>query len=234
MTGDLHGSGPRILVADPDPSVRGALARALALQGFGAGFAADARTALARMRSDPPDLVVLDRALPGGDGLHVLTMLRQRGERVPVVMVAAGPDEGHRVRALETGADDYLDKPFVLEEMVARMRALLRRSGVRDREDRLRFGDLLLDRPGREARRGERPIALTPTEYRLLEMLLENPRRVVSHGEIYRRVWGGDPGPQSNALSVCVAHLRRKLELGGEGRLVHTARGVGYVLRETA
>jgi two-component system response regulator MprA len=224
----------RILVVDDEPAVRDSLERALRLDGYEVDLAADGREGLERCRAEPPDAIVLDLLMPEMDGLEACRRLREAGDRTPVLMLTARDGVSDRVAGLDAGADDYLVKPFALEELQARLRALLRRaepagdpvSAV------LRFADLEMDTGAYEVRRGERRIELTRTEFSLLRLLLEHPRQVLTRSLIRERVWGYDFGASSNSLEVYVGYLRRKLEAGGEPRLVHTVRGVGYVLRE--
>ena len=225
----------RILVVDDEHAVRDALRRALDLAGYDVQIAPAAEPALGLLRERPPDAIVLDVLMPGMDGIELCRRLRAGGDRTPVLMLTARDGVGDRVSGLDAGADDYLVKPFALEELQARLRALLRRSGAepdRGEAELLEFGDLRLDPGAHEVRRGEREIELTRTEYLLLELFLRNPRQVLERGTIFERVWGYDFGPSSNSLEVYVGYLRRKLEAGGEPRLIHTVRGVGYVLRE--
>jgi two-component system response regulator MprA len=221
----------RILVVDDEPAVRTALERALRLDGFDVALAEDGRAALDALAGAPPDAVVLDVLMPEPGGLEVCRRLRAAGDRTPVLMLTARDRVADRVAGLEAGADDYLVKPFALEELTARLRALLRRSGFGERE-LLRFGDLVLDAAAHEVRRGERQIELTRTEFLLLELLLRHPRQVLTRSAIFEHVWGYDFGATSNSLEVYVGYLRRKTESDGEPRLIHTVRGVGYVLRE--
>jgi two-component system response regulator MprA len=221
----------RILVVDDEPAVRSSLARALALDGYDVALADGGRAALDVLASDPPDAVVLDVLMPAPDGLEVCRRLRAVGDRIPVLMLTARDRVADRVDGLDAGADDYLVKPFALEELSARLRALLRRNGV-EPSGALRFVDLVLDPVAHEVRRGARPIPLTRTEFLLLELLLRHPRQVLTRSAIFEHVWGYDFGPSSNSLEVYVGYLRRKTEAGGEPRLIHTVRGVGYVLRE--
>jgi len=223
---------PRLLVVDDEPAVREALRRAFALEGYDVELAADGAAALDALDTDAePDAVVLDVLMPHVDGVTVCRRLRERGSRVPVLMLTARETVGDRVAGLDAGADDYLVKPFALEELLARVRALLRRSAPVS-GDVLSFADLELDLGTREVRRGARPIDLTRTEFHLLELLLRNPRQVLTRSLILERVWGYDFGPTSNSLDVYIGYLRRKTEAGGEPRLIHTIRGVGYALRE--
>ncbi|HST39460.1 MAG TPA: response regulator transcription factor [Conexibacter sp.] len=221
----------RILVVDDEPAVRSALERALRLDGYEVSLAADGRQALDALTGVAPDAVVLDVLMPEVGGLEVCRRLRASGDRTPVLMLTARDQVADRVSGLDAGADDYLVKPFALEELSARLRALLRRTGADERE-LLRFGDLTLDPVAHEVHRGERAIELTRTEFLLLELLLRHPRQVLPRSVIFEHVWGYDFGSTSNSLEVYVGYLRRKTEAGGEARLIHTVRGVGYVLRE--
>ena len=222
----------RILVVDDEPAVREAIDRALRLDGYRTELAPDGRAALNAIAAAPPDAVVLDVLMPEVDGLEVCRRLRAAGDRTPVLVLTARDAVADRVRGLDAGADDYLVKPFALEEMLARLRALLRRSRDGEEGGVLRFADLVLDTARYYVHRGGRPIELTRTEFALLELFMRNPRVVLTRPVIFDRVWGYDFGPASNSLEVYVGYLRRKLEAGGEPRLVHTVRGVGYVLRE--
>jgi two-component system, OmpR family, response regulator MprA len=223
---------PRVLVVDDEPPMRTALTRALELGGFGVDLAANGDEGLSRASDGGPDLIVLDIMMPRLDGIGVCRRLRERGDRTPVLMLTARDAVADRVEGLEAGADDYLVKPFALEELLARIRALLRRTGTTEDEEPLSFADLTLDPVGRQVRRGERELELTRTEYMLLELLLRNPGRVLTREVIFDRVWGYDFGPRSKALDVYIGYLRRKTEACGEARLIHTVRGFGYVLRE--
>ena len=223
----------RILVVDDERAVRESLQRALELEGYEIELAADGREALARLENGEPqpDAVILDVLMPVIDGLEVCRRLRRSGNRVPVLMLTARDEIENRVAGLDAGADDYVPKPFALEELVARIRALLRRtSGTSD--DILRFADLQLDPGTREVRRNGDPIELTRTEFALLELFMTNPRQVLTRSIIFERVWGYDFGFASNSLDVYIGYLRRKTEAGSEPRLIHTVRGVGYALRE--
>jgi two-component system, OmpR family, response regulator MprA len=220
----------RILVVDDELAVRESLRRALALEGHEVELAADGRDALATIAHSAPDLVVLDVLMPELDGLEVSRRLRAAGDRTPILMLTARAEVGDRVAGLDAGADDYLGKPFALDELLARVRALLRRTPSSD--EPLRFADLALDPAARTVSRNGRPIELTRTEFALLELLIRNPRRVLTRSEILLAVWGYDFGPTSNSLEVYVGYLRRKTEADGAPRLVQTVRGVGYVLRE--
>jgi two-component system, OmpR family, response regulator MprA len=222
----------RVLVVDDEPAVRVALERALRLEAYEVDLAADGREALERLAGPaPPDAVVLDVAMPHVDGLEVCRRLRGAGDRTPVLMLTARDAVDDRVAGLDAGADDYLVKPFALKELKARLRALLRRAGPAG-DAPLRFADLVLDPVAYEVWRGERRIELSRTEFHLLALFLEHPRQVLTRGQIFERVWGYDFGAGSNALGVYVGYVRRKTEAGGEPRLLHTVRGVGYVLRE--
>jgi two-component system response regulator MprA len=221
----------RILVVDDEPAVREALERILRHDGFEVAVACDGREAVRSQAAAPADAILLDVLMPGLDGLEVCRRMRDTGDRTPVLMLTARDEVGDRVAGLEAGADDYLSKPFSLEELLARLRALLRRSGWSEEREVLRFDDIELDPRSHEVRRGERLIELTRTEFLLLELFLHHPRQVLTRGQIFDRVWGYDFGPASNSLEVYVGYLRRKTEAAGEPRLLHTVRGVGYVLR---
>ncbi|MGW5851509.1 response regulator transcription factor [Streptomyces sp. NPDC055254] len=228
----------RILVVDDEPAVREALRRSLAFEGYAAQTAVDGLDALDKAASYEPDLIVLDIQMPRMDGLTAARRLRAAGSVTPILMLTARDTVGDRVTGLDAGADDYLVKPFELDELFARVRALLRRSayatprpGGEEPEDTLAFGDLRMDLATREVTRGGRPVELTRTEFTLLEMFLAHPRQVLTREQILKTVWGFDFEPSSNSLDVYVMYLRRKTEAGGEPRLVHTVRGVGYVLR---
>lgn len=222
----------RILVVDDDPGVRAALDRALRLDGYEVRSVADGEAALASLSLDPPDAMVLDLGLPGMDGLDVARRMRQAGDDTPVLMLTARDAVNDRVLGLDAGADDYVVKPFALAELEARLRALLRRR-PEDGGEALRFADLTLDLGTREARRADRTFTLTRIEFDLLELLMRHPRQVLTREVILDRVWGYTFDSGTNSLAVYVGYLRRKTEGGGEARLIHTARGVGYVLRET-
>ncbi len=222
----------RILVVDDERSVREAVARALTLEGYAVEQAADGEEALAMVRDRPPDAVVLDVLMPRVDGLEVCRRMRAAGDRTPVLMLTARDAVADRVAGLDSGADDYLVKPFALAELMARLRALFRRSLAGGEGQPLRFAGLVLDPRTYEASRDGRPLELTRTEFRLLELFLRHPRQVLTREVIFDRVWGYDFGPASNSLEVYVGYLRRKTEADGEPRLLHTVRGVGYVLRE--
>jgi two-component system response regulator MprA len=222
----------RILVVDDDPRVLEALRRALTLKGFGVAVAEGGEEALSLLALGAPDAVVLDIQMPDLDGIEVCRRLRAAGDRTPVLMLTARDAVADRVLGLEAGADDYLVKPFALEELIARLRALLRRTGADGGTAVLRFGDLTLDEGTFEARRADRRLQLTLTEFQLLGVLMLNPRRVIPRDVLFERVWGYDLDLGSNSLAVYISSLRRKLEEGGGSRLIHTVRGVGYSLRE--
>ena len=223
-----------ILVVDDERAVRESLRRALELEGYVVELAQDGEEGLARIRREPrPDAVILDVLMPGIDGLETCRRIRTGGVSVPVLMLTARAEIDSRVAGLDAGADDYLPKPFALAELLARLRALLRRVGNGTMESgTLRFADLELDPGTREVRRGDGAIELTRTEFSLLELFLRNPRQVLTRSIIFERVWGYDFGPSSNSLDVYIGYLRRKTEAGGKPRLIHTVRGVGYALRE--
>ena len=222
-----------ILVVDDERAVRDSLRRALELEGYDVELAEDGEQALRRLDVDPqPDAVILDVLMPGADGLEVCRRLRSNGNEVPVLMLTARSEVDSRVAGLDAGADDYLSKPFALAELLARLRALLRRLGTDDETDMLRLADLELDTGTREVRRGGELIDLTRTEFALLELFLRNPRQVLTRTVIFERVWGYDFGPSSNSLDVYIGYLRRKTEAGARSRLIHTVRGVGYALRQ--
>ncbi len=220
----------RILVVDDDPEIVSFLKRGLTYEGYTVDTASDGAGALARAREAEPDLVVLDIMMPGIDGLEVSRRLRQ-ASKVPIIMLTAKGTVTDRVKGLDSGADDYLVKPFAFDELLARIRALLRRSQPAEGEV-LRFMDLSLDTTSREVRRGNDLIQLTAQEFNLLELLLRHPRQVLRRDMIYEKVWGYDFGGESNVIEVYMRYLRSKLEAGGQPRLIHTVRGVGYVLRE--
>jgi two-component system response regulator MprA len=222
----------RILVVEDDRAVREALRRALTLGGYEVQTAEDGEQAIEMVVQNVPDAVVLDIGLPGIDGLEVCRRLRLLGNRVAILILTARDVVSDRIDGLDAGADDYLVKPFDVEEVKARLRALLRRTGSAGDPDALAFAELRLDSARHGAEVGESFAELTRTEYQLLELLMLNPRRVLPHSLIYDRVWGYDFGPASNALRVYVGYLRRKLEGIGARPLIHTVRGVGYVLRE--
>ena len=222
----------RVLVVDDDRAVREALRRALMLTGYEVRLAEDGAQAIEQVVQAIPDAVVLDIGMPGMNGLEVCRRLRLLGNRVPILMLTAREAISDRVAGLDAGADDYLVKPFDVNELKARLRALLRRTGPDGDADELSFAELRLDAERHGAAVGDAFTELTRTEYQLLELLLRNPRRVLPHSLIYDRVWGYDFGAASNALRVYVGYLRRKLQQAGARPLIHTVRGVGYVLRE--
>ena len=222
----------RILVVDDESAVREAVERALRLDGYEVAVAGDGREALETLEERAADAVVLDVLMPRIDGLELCRRLRGRGDRTPVLMLTARDAVADRVAGLDAGADDYLVKPFALEELLARLRALLRRAAPGGDRAPLRFADLKLDPLSYEVRRGERPIELTRTEFLLLELFLQHPRQVLTRSVIFENVWGYDFGAQSNSLEVYMGYLRRKTEAAGEPRLLHTVRGVGYVMKE--
>jgi two-component system, OmpR family, response regulator MprA len=222
----------RVLVVDDEPAVRDSLRRALELEGYEVGLAADGEQALAQLElPGHPDALILDILMPGMDGLEVCRRLRAGGDQLPVLMLTARSEVDSRVAGLDAGADDYLPKPFALAELLARLRALLRRSSP-ESDGILRFADLELEPGTREVRRDGIPIELTRTEFSLLELFLRNPRQVLTRSIIFERVWGYDFGPTSNSLDVYIGYLRRKTEVEGKPRLIHTVRGIGYALRE--
>jgi two-component system, OmpR family, response regulator MprA len=226
--------GYRLLLADDDEAGRNALERALRYEGYHVELAADGFEALARAEARPPDLLVLDVMMPGLNGLDTCRRLRAAGNRTPILMLTARDELSDRVAGLDAGADDYLAKPFALQELLARSRALLRRAGPHaDGEPEvLRLADLSLDRRSREVRRGGRLIELTRTEFNLLQILLERPGQVLARALLFESVWGFDLDGSSNSLDVYIGYLRRKLETDDAPRLLHTIRGVGFVLRE--
>ncbi|MDV3128972.1 response regulator transcription factor [Mycobacterium sp. 21AC1] len=225
----------RILVVDDDRAVRESLRRSLSFNGYSVELAQDGVEALDAISNDRPDAVVLDVMMPRLDGLEVCRQLRSTGDDLPILVLTARDTVSERVSGLDAGADDYLPKPFALEELLARLRALLRRTISDDGADAavMSFTDLSLDPVTREVTRGTRQISLTRTEFSLLEMLIANPRRVLTRSRILEEVWGFDFPTSGNALEVYIGYLRRKTEAEGEPRLIHTVRGVGYVLRET-
>jgi two-component system response regulator MprA len=223
----------KILVVDDERAVRESLRRALELEGYEIELAADGSEALYRLEGgEEPDAVILDVLMPGVDGLEVCRRLRGSGSKLPVLMLTARTEVEDRVAGLDAGADDYVTKPFALEELLARVRALLRRTTDEEGEV-VRFANLELDPTTREVTRGGRPIELTRTEFSLLELFMRNPRQVLTRTIIFERVWGYDFGYASNSLDVYIGYLRRKTEADGEPRLIQTVRGVGYALRES-
>ena len=224
----------RVLVVDDDPKILSLLRRGLSFEGYTVTTAEDGPGALTAARDEPPDLVVLDVMMPGLDGLEVCRRLRAGGEEIPILMLTARDTVPDRVAGLDAGADDYLVKPFAFDELLARVRALLRRTKSEERDSpTLRFADVELNPASREAFRGRRPIPLTAREFDLLEMFLRNPRIVLTRDTIFERVWGSDFLGETNVIDVHVKALRDKLEAGGGARLIQTVRGVGYALRES-
>ena len=222
-----------VLLVEDDPSVRGAVERALRHAGHTPAVATDGPSALEQVAATPFDAVILDLGLPGIDGLEVCRRLRAQGDRVPVLMLTARAAVSERVSGLDAGADDYLVKPFALDELLARLRAFERRAPANGQtRGELRFRDLVIDRDAMSCARGGREIPLSRTEYQLLELFLANQGKVLSRDVIFDKVWGYDFGPESNSLDVYVGYLRRKLEANGESRIIHTVRGVGYVMRD--
>jgi two-component system response regulator MprA len=219
-----------ILVVDDDARIAASVRRALIYEGYEVEVAPDGRSALEIARNRPPDLVVLDVMLPHIDGVEVCRRMRSEGD-VPILMLTARDTTADRVRGLDSGADDYLVKPFAYEELLARVRALLRRREPQ-RERALRCGNLTMDVGAREVRRGDRPVTLTALEFDLLHHFLRNPRQVLTRGQLLDAVWGFDFSASSNVVDVYIGYLRQKLEEQGEARLIHTVRGVGYVLRD--
>jgi len=222
----------RILVVDDEPAVRDSLDRALRLERYEVGLAADGGEALEAVAEQPPDAIVLDLMMPGIDGLEVCRRLRAQGDRTPILILTARDAVSDRVAGLDAGADDYIVKPFALEELLARLRALMRRAGTSSGMQTLQYADLTLDPVAYEVRRGDRVLDLTRTEFLLVELFMMHPRQVLTRSTIFERVWGYDFGPTSNSLTVYIGYLRRKLEVDGEPRILHTVRGVGYVLRD--
>jgi two-component system, OmpR family, response regulator MprA len=225
---------PRALVVDDDRAVRESLRRSLEFNGYDVALATDGAEALVAVGAAAPDVVVMDVMMPRLDGIETTRALRTAGNDVPILVLTARDAVGDRVEGLDAGADDYLTKPFDLQELLARLRALLRRAVPTngDDEERLSFADLTMDIASREVHRGERAIELTRTEFTLLEMFLRRPRRVLERSFILEEVWGYDFPTTANSLEVYVGYLRRKTEADGEPRLIHTVRGVGYVLKE--
>jgi two-component system response regulator MprA len=225
----------RVLIADDDRAIRDALTRALGLEGYDVVQAVDGNTALSLIESARPDVAILDVMMPNVDGLTVCRVLRAERNRLPVLMLTARTETPDRVAGLDAGADDYLAKPFDLDELLARLRALLRRTKSDDdsNDDAVQLGDLRLDPTSRRVWRGEREVDLSKTEFDLLELLLRNQGIVLDHSTIYDRIWGYDFGPDSKNLAVYISYLRRKLELTGEAKVIHTVRGVGYSARSS-
>ncbi len=228
---------PRVLVVDDDRAVRDSLRRSLEFNGYDVAVASDGAEALAGISQSAPDAVVMDVMMPRLDGIEATKALRSAGNDLPILVLTARDSVGDRVDGLDAGADDYLTKPFALEELLARLRALLRRTHVPSEDsleaEQLSFSDLTLNPATREVRRGSRAIDLTRTEFTLLEMFMRRPRRVLDRSFILEEVWGFDFPTTANSLEVYVGYLRRKTEAEGESRLLHTVRGVGYVLKES-
>jgi len=229
--------GDRVLVADDDRAIRESLARALELEGYEVVVVADGAAALSAVKDQPVDVLVLDVMMPSVDGLTVCRVLRAERDRTPILMLTARTETSDRVAGLDAGADDYLPKPFDLDELLARLRALLRRTRFEedDNEPRevVKVGDLRIETAARRAWRGERELELSKTEFDLLELLVRNAGIVLNRTTIYDRIWGYDFGPDSKNLAVYISYLRRKVELDDEPKLIHTVRGVGYTVRET-
>jgi two-component system response regulator MprA len=231
-TGDsVDAMASRVLLAEDDRATREALTRALELEGYKVRAVSDGSGVFDAIAEEPADLLVLDLMMPHVGGLTVTQRLRARNDRTPILIVTARTEVSDRVAGLDAGADDYLPKPFALDELLARVRALLRRASYDEPDQVLRVADLRLDEAARRAWRGEREMELTKTEFDLLQFLMRNAGIVLSHTTIYERIWNYDFGPESKALSVYIGYLRRKTEAGGEARLLHTVRGVGYTLR---
>ena len=231
-----HGAmGSRVLVADDDRAIRESLARALELEGYEVVVAIDGATALAAVKERPADVLVLDVMMPGIDGLTVCRVLRAERDRTPILMLTARTETSDRVAGLDAGADDYLPKPFDLDELLARQRALVRRTRFDEVEggdtETVQIDDLRIDTAARRVWRGERELELSKTEFDLLELLVSNAGIVLSRSTIYDRIWGYDFGPDSKNLAVYISYLRRKVELDDETKLIHTVRGVGYTVR---
>ncbi len=227
----METSAGHILVAEDDRGVRQAIERALKFEGYEVTTADDGAEALAAVKRDQPDLIILDVMMPHVDGLETCRRLRSRGDVTPILVLTAKHEVSDRVAGLDAGADDYMVKPFALEELLARVRALLRRATGQE-TDLLQVGDLALDMGTRQVVRGDTALELTKTEFQLLELLMRNANIVLTRDTIYERIWGYDFPTSSNSLDVYVGYLRRKTEVGGASRLIHTVRGVGYVLRE--
>ena len=226
-----HGPAGRVLVAEDDKSVRDSLVRALTFEGYDVVSAGDGAEALMAVLESQPDAVVLDVMMPVVDGLTACRRLRERHRLLPILMLTARHEVADRVAGLDAGADDYLVKPFALDELLARLRALLRRTSMSGNDEVLRVGDLSLDPARRQVRRGDRSLELTKTEFDLLELLLYNAGIVLTREQIYERIWGYDFETSSKSLDVYISYLRRKTEEAGEPRLIHTVRGVGYTAR---
>lgn len=227
----------RILVVDDDPAIRTSLSRALALEGYIVETARDGNEALSKSKSFDPSVLVLDLMMPNVDGLSVCRVLRSEGSKVPILMLTARTETSDRVSGLDAGADDYLCKPFALEELLARVRALVRRFGPSEIESNtevLELSDLRIDCGARSVRRGDREIDMSKTEFDLLELLVRNQGIVLEHSTIYDRIWGYDFGPDSKNLAVYIGYIRRKIDTEGAEPLIHTVRGVGYMARATS
>jgi two-component system, OmpR family, response regulator MprA len=223
----------RLLVVEDDPALASSLQRTLTFEGYEVLLAKDGEEAWAMAYSEGPDCLVLDVGLPGVSGLEVARRLRRRGDKVPILMLTARQMTGDRVAGLDAGADDYITKPFEVEELLARIRALMRRSGYTAEESQaLSVADLVLDMSSHEVWRGSRDIELTRTEFLLLEHLMLNQRQVLSRAQLLRHVWGIEFDSSTNTVEVFISYLRRKIEAGGEARLIHTVRGAGYIIRE--
>lgn len=220
----------RILIVDDDPEIQSFLRRGLVFEGFTVSVAVDGKEALASARASEPDLVILDVMMPGMDGFEVCKRLRQLSD-VPILMLTAKGTVPDKVEGLDSGADDYLVKPFAFDELLARIRALMRRRQTAGSAI-LQFGDLVMDLTSREVRRGQKPIELTAKEFELLELFMRHPRQVLTREVIYEKVWGYDFGGESNIIEVYVRYLRTKLEANGQSKILHTVRGAGYVLKE--
>jgi len=233
VPGSLITMEAKVLLAEDDRGVRESLARALQYEGFSVATAEDGGQALKAARSGEADVMVLDVMMPVLDGLEVTRRIRSAGDKTPILMLTARSEVSDRVEGLDAGADDYLVKPFALDELLARLRALLRRSGVTGETDRLRVADLEVDPAARQAWRGGQVLDLTKTEFDLLELLVYNAGVVLTREVIFERVWGYDFETTSNSIDVYIGYLRRKTEVGGFARLIHTVRGVGYVARES-
>jgi two-component system response regulator MprA len=221
----------RVLLAEDDRATRESLSRALELEGYRVRAVADGAGVFDRLAEEPADVLVLDLMMPHVGGLTVCQRLRFKGNRIPILIVTARTEVSDRVAGLDAGADDYLPKPFALEELFARVRALLRRANYDEPDRELKVADLRVDEAARRVWRGDRELELTKTEFDLLQLLVHNTGIVLTHSTIYERIWNYDFGPDSKALSVYVGYLRRKTEAAGEARLIHTVRGVGYTLR---
>jgi two-component system response regulator MprA len=232
---DVGMTNPRVLVADDDRAIRESLARALELEGYDVTAVANGADALTRAKDASPDVLVLDLMMPSVDGLTVCRVLRAEGDRTPILMLTARTETSDRVAGLDAGADDYLPKPFDLAELLARLRALLRRvvepSGPGEVPSVIQVADLRLDPAARRVFRGDRELELSKTEFDLLELLVSNAGIVLEHATIYDRIWGYDFGPDSKNLAVYISYLRRKVEEGDEPKLIQTVRGVGYTVR---